>query len=59
MLNGVMRDEFIEILLYGHGSEAALINTNLSSEIVQWLAENEKRQVVNPDYLPYDPREGF
>lgn len=29
-------------------------------EVIRWLSEgNEKRQVANPDYLPYDRREGF
>jgi hypothetical protein len=31
-------------------------------QILEWLDErpiNEKRQVADPDYLPYDRREGF
>lgn len=30
-------------------------------EVINWLTENDhkKRQVVNPDHLPYDRRKGF
>lgn len=46
---------------YAHTELDSIIDSEITDEeVIRWLSEaNEKRQVANPDYLPYDRREGF
>jgi hypothetical protein len=44
---------------YTHSQIDEVMEEISDEEVMQWLAENEKRQVADPDYLPYDRRAGF
>lgn len=48
---------------YTHAEIDDVVDSEITDEeVIRWLSEasnNEIRQVANPDYLPYDRREGF
>jgi hypothetical protein len=51
--------EFNDILVWGRDGMATGITDHGAYGIHGWNREQLRRQVTNPDHLPYDPKMGF